>query len=204
MDIVTNKIEMAGRIAAPAEYSHTVFDEKFYSSVMEIKRLSDCSDIIPITVSERHIDEIREDRYVRISGQLRSYNYYLKVDGLSENRRSKLVVTAFCRSILPFETYMNDVMLDGFVCKKPIYRKTPFGKEITDVLLAVNRSYGKSDYIPVIFWGVNAGVAATLDVGNRIGVTGRIQSREYEKRHPDGSEEKKMTYEVSGFKLEKK
>lgn len=203
MDILTNKIDIAGKINSSITLSHTVFDEKFFSSTLEIKRLSSSSDIIPITIPEKLVAEnnLHEGSFVKIEGQLRSYNYYLKVDDLSQNRRSKLVITAFCKNMLPFVTYENNVMLDGYVCKRPVYRSTPFGKKITDLLLAVNRNYGKSDYIPVIFWGANAVKASEFDIGARISVSGRIQSREYEKYLPSGVLEKKTTYEVSGFKL---
>lgn len=206
MEVLTNRIDMAGKINSGIEFSHTVFEEKFYSSTLEVKRLSGSSDIIPITIPEKLIvsNDILQDSFIRVEGQLRSYNYYLKVNDLDENKRSKLVVTAFCKSVFPFDGYINDVMLDGFVCKKPIYRSTPFGKQITDLLLAVNRNYGKSDYIPVIFWGVNAVKAAELDVGAHICVSGRLQSREYEKHTQFGITELRTTYEVSGFKFVQK
>lgn len=206
MEMLTNRIDMAGKITGGIMLSHTVFEEKFYSSFMEIKRLSGSSDIIPVTIPEKIIvnGNITDGAFVRMDGQLRSYNYYLKVNDIEENRRSKLVVTAFCKALLPFEGYINDVMLDGFVCKEPIYRSTPFGKQITDILVAVNRNYGKSDYIPVIFWGVNALKAAELQIGAHISIAGRIQSREYEKRTLSGETLKKTTYEVSGFRFEQK
>ena len=173
---------------------------------MEIKRLSGSTDIIPITIPEKIIinSGLSDGAFVRMDGQLRSYNYYLKVNNLDENRRSKLVVTAFCKSVFPFDGYINDVQLDGFVCKNPVYRSTPFGKQITDILVAVNRNYGKSDYIPVIFWGTNAVKAADLQIGSHISISGRIQSREYEKRMSSGESLQKTTYEVSGFKFEQK
>ncbi len=203
MEILTNRIDIAGKINSDIILSHTVFDEKFFSSTIEVKRLSSSSDIIPITLSEKIVVEnnLHKGSFIRIDGQLRSYNYYLKVADLAQGRRSKLVVTVFCKNILPFENYVNDVMLDGYICKKPVHRSTPFGKKITDLLLAVNRNYGKSDYIPVIFWGANAVKAAELDIGERISVSGRIQSREYEKKTAEGELERKITYEVSGFKF---
>lgn len=206
MEMLTNRIDMAGKITGGITLSHTVFDEKFYSSFIEIKRLSGSSDIIPVTIPEKIIvnGNISDGAFVRMDGQLRSYNYYLKVSDIEENRRSKLVVTAFCKALLPFEGYINDVMLDGFVCKEPIYRSTPFGKQITDILVAVNRNYGKSDYIPVIFWGVNALKAAELPIGAHISIAGRIQSRNYEKRTLSGETLQKTTYEVSGFRFEQK
>ena len=205
MEMLTNRIDIAGRISGMT-LSHTVFDERFFSAFMEIKRLSGSADVIPVTISEKLIisNNISDGAFARIDGQLRSYNYYLKINNLTENRRRKLIVTAFCKNIFPFDGYVNDVQLDGFVCKKPIYRSTPFGKQITDLLVAVNRNYGKSDYIPVIFWGANALKASELSIGSHIVLSGRIQSREYEKRTPTGESLQKTTYEVSGFKFEQK
>ena len=206
MEMLTNRIDIAGKITGGITLSHTVFEERFFSSFMEIKRLSGSTDIIPITIPEKIIinSGLSDGAFVRMDGQLRSYNYYLKVNNLDENRRSKLVVTAFCKSVFPFDGYINDVQLDGFVCKNPVYRSTPFGKQITDILVAVNRNYGKSDYIPIIFWGTNALKAADLQIGSHISISGRIQSREYEKRMSSGESLQKTTYEVSGFKFEQK
>lgn len=205
MEIFTNKIEIAGRIAEELQLSHAVFDEKFYTGVLEIERLSSRADSIPITLPESLVTEygLKKDSFVKLEGQLRSYNYYLKVTDLAQNRKSRLVITAFCRGVMPFTEYSNSVMLDGYVCKPPVYRATPFGKHIADVLVAVNRNYGKSDYIPVIFWGECASQAAELTVGERITVEGRLQSRDYEKKTADGGSETRRTYEVSGFKLTK-
>ncbi len=203
MEAITNKIEIAGRIISDIVPSHEVFGERFFSSTLEIKRLSASSDYIPITIPQRLVAQhnITKDSLIRAEGQLRSYNYYLKVNDLTENRRSKLVVTAFAKEIYPFENYINDVSLNGFICKPPVYRQTPFGKQISDILVAVNRNYGKSDYIPVIFWGSNAIKTSELAVGTPISVSGRIQSREYEKKLPSGESITKTTYEVSGFKV---
>ncbi len=203
MEAQTNKIDIAGRISGEITPSHEVFGEKFFSSVIEIKRLSESSDFIPITLSEKLImkHDIKPGSFIRAEGQLRSYNYYLKINDLTENRRSKLVITAFLKEIFPFETYLNDVHLDGFICKPPVYRQTPFGKQISDLLVAVNRNYGKSDYIPVIFWGSNAAKTSSLPVGSHISVIGRVQSRDYEKKLPTGEVVTKTTYEVSGFKV---
>ena len=202
MDILTNKTELAGKICSEITPSHTVFDEKFYSATLEVKRLSGCPDFIPLTLSEKLIatNSLTPDKFICLSGQLRSYNYY-KHEEFEDSKRSKLVITAFCKDAAPFQGYINDVYLDGFVCKPPVYRSTPFGKQICDLLLAVNRSYGKSDYIPVIFWGNNAAEAAKLKVGSHITVTGRIQSRDYEKFNACGEKQMRTTYEGSGFKL---
>ena len=199
----TNSIELAGVLGDKIELSHTVYGEKFYSCFLDIKRLSNRTDSVPVTIPEKLLVQhrIKSGDCMRMEGQLRSYNYYLKVDDLSSNKKSRLVVTAFCKSILPYEEDVNSVQLDGFVCKPPIYRVTPFGKHICDLLVAVNRSYSKSDYIPVIYWGENAKRASSLTVSSNIRVSGRLQSREYEKRKDDGDITVKTTYEVSGFEL---
>ncbi len=203
MEMLTNRINLAGRLISDVQFSHTVFDENFYSGTLEVKRLSGKADFIPMTFSERAVKEngVRENAFMRVEGQLRSYNYYMKLGEEYKNRRSKLIITGFCKCIYPFEGYVNDIMLDGYVCKKPVYRATPFGKQITDMLIAVNRNYGKSDYIPVIFWGNNALRACELDVGVHICVSGRLQSREYEKKNSYGEIRQHTTYEVSGFRL---
>lgn len=203
MEIITNKAEIAGRVTQNPQLSHTVFGENFYSTFIETKRLSNRSDILPITLPEKLVNEnqIKCGTKAHFEGQLRSYNYYLKVNDLSENRKSRLVVTEFCKTALPYCEDINNVLLDGYICKPPIYRVTPFGKQITDILVAVNRNYGKSDYIPVIYWGNNAQYAASLNVGSHISVLGRLQSRNYEKKLNDGKYITKTTYEVSGFQL---
>ena len=199
----TNSIELAGELTDKIELSHTVYGEKFYSCFLNIKRLSNRTDSVPVTIPERLLVQhrIKSGDKVHIEGQLRSYNYYLKVDDLAMNKKSRLVVTAFCKNVLPYEEDVNCVKLDGYVCKTPIYRVTPFGKHICDLLIAVNRNYGKSDYIPVIYWGENAKKASALTVSSNVFVTGRLQSREYEKRKDDGDITVKTTYEVSGFEL---
>ncbi len=203
MEILTNKIELAGVLAGDAVLSHSVFDEKFYSASLEIHRLSEKSDLIPITIHEKIFAQsaLHAGDRIHFEGQLRSYNYYMKIDDLGENKKSRLVVTAFCKNLLPYSEDINSITLEGYICKTPVYRVTPFGKQITDVLVAVNRNYGKSDYIPVIFWGENARLASRLDVGKKIFVSGRLQSRNYEKRDTFGIAQIKTTYEVSGFQI---
>ncbi len=207
MQALTNSIILAGKIEGKPILSHTIYEENFYSATIAVRRLSLTTDHIPVTIPEKYIrtdanlNGIDNNSFVRIEGQLRSYNYYMKTEELNTDKRSKLIVTAFCRQILPFEGFINNAELDGYICKAPVYRKTPFGKEITDLLVAVNRNYGKSDYIPVIFWGSNARKASALTVGTHINVSGRVQSRVYEKRNEAGIGEERTTYEVSGFKL---
>lgn len=195
-----NKVSICGEIASGFTYSHDVFGEGFYLFDLKVNRLSDATDVIPVMVSERIID-VEEDyvgKIARISSQFRSYNRH-------DSGRSRLVLSVFAREVnFVDEVYCddNDIFLDGFVCKPPIYRKTPLGREIADVLLAVNRPYGKSDYIPCILWGRNARYAESFEVGERIKVWGRIQSREYHKCIAYEEFEKRVAYEVSVCKVE--
>ncbi len=196
-----NTITLAGKIVSEKRFSHEVYGEGFYIFDLEIPRLSDNSDIIPVTVSERILtDDYKVGTRVKIDGQFRSYNNY-------ENEKNKLVLTVFVKdiSILGEDeeaSNPNEIILNGFICKKPIYRTTPFGREISDILLAVNRAYNKSDYIPCIAWGRNARYCQNLEVGENIKIWGRIQSRQYEKKFEDGTSEMRRAYEVSVCKME--
>ncbi len=196
-----NIITLIGTIVSERAFSHEVYGEGFYSFDIEVPRLSENSDIIPVTVSERILtDEFRVGQKVVIDGQFRSYNNY-------ENEKNKLVLTVFVKDIrLQDEntdlSNPNEICLAGFICKKPIYRTTPFGREIADVLLAVNRAYNKSDYIPCIAWGRNARYCQNIAIGERVKIWGRIQSRQYEKKFEDGTVEIRKAYEVSVSKME--
>ena len=203
-----NHLVLIGKVASEKRFSHEIYGERFYIFDLEVPRLSEISDIIPITISERIINEndLVIGNKVIIEGQFRSYNGY-------ENEKSKLILTVFAKDIqtkeeiiedgvVKKETNSNEVILQGYICKKPIYRQTPFGREISDILLAVNRSYSKSDYIPCIAWGRNARFCQNVEVGTRIKVTGRVQSRTYEKKYEDGTTEQRIAYEVSVVSLE--
>ena len=197
-----NIITLIGTIVSERRFSHEVYGEGFYSFDIEVPRLSENSDIIPVTVSERILtDEYTIGQKVVIDGQFRSYNNY-------ENEKNKLVLTVFAKDIKIFEeedeeiTNPNEICLTGFICKKPIYRTTPFGREIADILLAVNRAYNKSDYIPCITWGRNARYCQNIQVGEKVRLWGRIQSRQYEKKFEDGTSEIRRAYEVSVSKME--
>ncbi|MEJ8554597.1 single-stranded DNA-binding protein [Tepidibacter sp. Z1-5] len=197
----TNVVNMLGEITEELKLSHEIFGEKFYATKIKIRRLSDSQDILPITVSERLIVDLdmKVGKTVEVSGQLRSYNKV--VDG-----KNKLILTVFARELVFVEEENKDpnsIFLDGYVCKNPIYRKTPLGREITDLLLAVNRAYNKSDYIPSIAWGRNAKFCKNLKVGDRVQLWGRIQSRQYEKKIEDGEIDVKVAYEVSVSKMKK-
>ncbi|HKM33211.1 MAG TPA: single-stranded DNA-binding protein [Lachnospiraceae bacterium] len=200
--IENNQVTIMGEIVSNFTYSHEIFGEGFYMVDVRVQRLSDSFDIIPMMVSERLIDVTADysGYYVEVNGQFRSYNRH-------EERKNRLVLSVFAREISFMEEIeenakTNQIYLDGYICKAPIYRKTPLGREIADLLLAVNRPYGKSDYIPCICWGRNARFASTFEVGEKCGVWGRIQSREYMKKVEEEQVEKRVAYEVSVSKLE--
>ena len=204
-----NYLTLVGRVTGEKKFSHEIYGERFFIFKLSIPRLSGNADIIPITVSERLITDemLQEGKKLLVKGQFRSYNSY-------ENERNKLILTVFAKDVVEVEeneedneivkkdSISNEVVLIGFICKKPIYRQTPFGREIADILLAVNRAYNKSDYIPCIAWGRNARFSQNLEVGTKVKVVGRVQSREYEKKHEDGTVETKIAYEVSIGSLE--
>ncbi|WOW18526.1 single-stranded DNA-binding protein [Clostridioides difficile] len=196
-----NVVNLRGELDNKLEFSHEIFGEKFYNMKIKINRLSDSFDILPMTVSERLLQDIDFDKQnlVNVVGQLRSYNKTL-------NNKNRLVLTVFVREIKSIDEENKDpnsIFLDGYVCKEPVYRKTPLGREITDLLVAINRPYNKSDYIPSIVWGRNAKFAKNLKVGDRIQLWGRVQSREYEKKIDENNVVKKMAYEVSISKIKK-
>ena len=203
MENTNNYILLGGRIVSPFSFSHEIYGEGFWRFDVETRRLSGQTDILPITVSERIVekDKMHPGVNVEITGQIRSYNNYVETE-----RRNKLVLTIFARDITMLDSVTgenpNDVFLDGFLCKPAIYRTTPFGREIADLLIAVNRSYNKSDYIPCIAWGRNAKFAGRLTVGENIRIWGRMQSRGYQKKYETGDIEEKVAYEVSVSKLE--
>lgn len=193
-----NRVYISGEIVSDATYSHEVYGEGFYEFFVKVMRLSGQADVLPVTVSERLIacGELKNGQKISAIGQFRSYN---KI----ENGKSRLMLTVFLRELVDEDSDKNpnNILLSGYICKPPVYRTTPFNREIADVLVAVNRAYNKSDYIPCIAWGRNARFVKSLSVGDRIAVSGRIQSREYQKKLSD-SESKTMTaYEVSVSKL---
>lgn len=199
-----NHLVLRGKVVSDKSYSHEIYGEKFYVFNLEVVRLSSTMDIIPITISERLLTglDLEIGKQVAVEGQFRSYNNY-------ENERNRLILTVFAKEINEIEgeeekseEVTNEVTLVGYVCKKPIYRQTPFGREIADVLLAVNRAYNKSDYIPSIAWGRNARFCQNMEVGTEVKITGRVQSRTYEKKHEDGTVETRVAYEVSIASME--
>lgn len=200
--IENNQVTIMGEVASEFTFSHEVFGEGFYMVEVLVKRLSNSDDRIPLMISERLIDVTQDYRgeYITVNGQFRSYNKH-------EEYKNRLVLSVFVREVSFVEEELdgaktNNIMLDGYICKAPIYRKTPLGIEIADLLLAVNRPYGKSDYIPCICWGRNARYASNFEVGEHVQIFGRIQSREYVKKLTETETEKRVAYEVSVSKLE--
>lgn len=199
--MLNNKIYLEGTVISGLDFSHEMYGEGFYTFSIEVTRLSDSVDVLNITVSERLIAnlDLTIGNDIIVDGQLRSYNKF--VDG-----SNKLILTVFARNIEPCierSKNPNEIYLDGYICKEPVYRTTPFGREIADVLLAVNRAYNKSDYIPTIAWGRNSRFCQSLEVGDNIRVWGRLQSREYQKKVTEEDVIKKIAYEVSISKMEK-
>ena len=201
-ELSNNYMHLIGTIISELSFDHEYMGEKFWRVSLRVYRTSGQADIIPLLVSERLIDVTKN--YVgctaAIIGQFRSYNRH-------DGAKNHLILLAFVREaeFLPeFTDYIgtNHIFLDGHICREPVYRKTPFGREITDILLAVNRAYGKSDYIPCIVWGRDARWVESFGVGTRIKITGRIQSREYTKKISDTDKETRIAYEVSVSRVE--
>ena len=202
-----NHLVLVGKVTSEKRFSHEIYGEKFYIFDLSVPRLSGNADIIPVTISERllTVKDLEFGSKLEIDGQFRSYNSY-------DQEKNRLILTVFAKDIkfledqeeneTSAEMVSNEVTLDGYICKKPIYRKTPFGREISDILLAVNRAYNKSDYIPCIAWGRTARFCENIPVGTEVKIIGRVQSREYEKKHEDGTVEKRVAYEVSVSGLE--
>ena len=200
--INNNEVELIGTVESELSFSHEVYGEGFYKFTLDVPRLSDISDKISITVSERLLTDVNLviGKTIFVSGQFRSYNNYSETG-------NKLILTVFARDIItdqdiPEEKNPNHIFLNGFLCKKPVYRTTPFGREITDILIAVNRAYNKSDYIPAIAWGRNARFASTLEIGENVKIWGRIQSRDYQKKIDEENVITKTAYEISISKMD--
>lgn len=203
-----NHIVLVGKVTSEKKFSHEIYGEKFYIFDLSVPRLSGNADIIPITISERLMvnGELPINTKLTVEGQFRSYNSY-------GEGRNRLILTVFAKNIELLEDQeseveakkdfvSNEVTLVGYICKKPVYRQTPFGREIADLLLAVNRAYNKSDYIPCIAWGRTARFCENMEIGTEVKIIGRVQSRQYEKKHEDGTVENKIAYEVSVGSLE--
>lgn len=195
-----NRLCLSGWIQDVPSFSHSLYGEAFYSFYLIAPRLSGAEDILPVTISERLLIRLPGvGEAVEIDGQLRSYNRHL-------NGTNRLIVTVFARAVVPkaqTAPFINEIVLTGYICKPPVYRTTPFQREITDLLVAVNRPYHKSDYLPVITWGRNAHVANDLEVGTCVRITGRVQSRSYQKLLPSGETITRIAYEVSANSVER-
>lgn len=204
--IANNQVTLSGRIISNFKFNHEAYGEGFYISDISIERASGTKDIIPVMVSDRLIDVSKDltGQYAKITGQFRSYNKHT-------GDKSQLILSVFAKEFeimeerpadeIPWIFDKNTIFLDGYICKKPVYRETPLGRGIADVLLAVNRPYGKSDYLPMVCWGRTAKFVSTLPVGRRLQVEGRIQSREYQKKISEDMYEKHVAYEISASKL---
>lgn len=201
-----NQVSIMGEIVSEFSYSHEVYGEGFYVVEVAVNRLSNYADYIPLMISERLIDTTQSyvGEKIYVTGQFRSYNRH-------EETKNRLILSVFVRELEFVDEFWenedeerrsNSILLDGYVCKAPVYRKTPLGREIADLLVAVNRSYGKSDYIPCICWGRNARYATTFEIGSHVSVIGRIQSREYVKKLSEDEAERRIAYEVSVCKIE--
>ncbi|MBQ6937565.1 MAG: single-stranded DNA-binding protein [Clostridia bacterium] len=197
-----NVITLVGTVETEAEYSHSVLEEEFFSFMLRVPRLSENDDLLPVTVSARQLDTslIKMGNKIKVKGQLRSYNKYTQT-------KTRLILTVFAKGIasaLPEdEDNPNEIFINGFICKTPVYRRTPFGREITDLIIAVNRAFNRSDYIPAIAWGKNAVYSENLEVGSNVMLWGRLQSRNYNKRISEEETEVRTAYELSITKIEK-
>ena len=200
--IENNNVELVGEIVSDFSFSHESFGEAFYFVDVAVKRLSETFDYLPLLISE-HLIDVNSDcigKTIHVNGQFRSFN-------LHEEKKNRLILSVFVRELklldeIDEDIKTNQIFLDGYICKDPIYRKTPLGREIADLLIAVNRSYGKTDYIPCIVWGRNARFVSRLEVGGHIQIFGRIQSREYIKKISETETENHIAYEVSASRIE--
>lgn len=196
-----NIITLSGIVETDPIFSHSVAEENFYSFTLRVPRLSETEDFLPITISEEIFNPelIKKENPLKVRGQLRSYNKYTET-------KTRLILTVFAKEIsLPDEldANPNEIFVNGFICKAPVYRKTPFGREITDLIIAVNRAFNRSDYIPAIAWGKNAVFSENLEVGSNVLLWGRLQSRNYNKRLSENEVETRTAYELSITKIEK-
>lgn len=187
-----NIAHISGRVMEEPKFSHLILGEGFYDLKLEVPRLSDESDTIPVTISERLIDNLKVGDELSVDGEFRSYNKY-------DDGKSRLILTLFAKELTDIDEIRNTntISLTGYICKEPVYRTTPFGREICDCLVAVNRAYNKSDYIPCIAWGRNARFVKNLEVGEKITLNGRIQSRKYQKKIEEDKFENRVAYEIS-------
>ena len=191
-----NQVSIKGMIEETLEYSHTTKRERFYKTKVSTIRTSGTKDFIPVLISEVIAEGITTGNYVEISGELRSF------DWTDQEGKEHIKIFLFVNEISLIDEYEeneNFISIKGFICKEPRFRKTPSGRCISDLLVAVNRLYGKSDYLPCIVWGKNAMRANEWKVGDELIIQGRVQSRRYFKKFSPYSEdgEWKEVYEIS-------
>lgn len=202
MVMENNKVTVRGNLVSDFCFDHEVYGERFYTAKLLASRLSEQADVIPLMISERllDVDKNYDGCAVEVIGQFRSYDRY-------DGEKKRLILRVFVKEINCLGEFSNcantnQIFLDGYICKEPVYRETPLSREIADILLAVNRPYGKSDYIPCIAWGRNARYTGDMEIGTNLKITGRIQSREYQKQISDGEYETRTAYEVSISNME--
>ena len=190
-----NEVLLEGLALTEPERSHENHGTVFYRFLLQVPRLSGAADTLPVLVSQALRDSVAAGETLRISGQLRSFNNRSGVG-------SRLVLTVYAKELLPAAgTACNQILLHGTVCKPPIFRRTPLGRSICDLMLAVSRRYGRADYLPVITWGQVALRASLLEVGESLALEGRVQSRIYHKVTDDGTTQERTAYEVSAMRL---
>ena len=197
MDYTANRITLRGSLAELPAFSHENHDKRFHRFILEVERLSGAVDLLPVIVSEEVLCtmDLSGGSMLEITGQIRSFNSRAATG-------RKLVISVYAETLTAVEgEAVNDVALTGVICKPPVYRRTPLGREICDVMLAVNRPYRRTDYIPCIFWGRTATAVRQAQVGQSVALTGRLQSREYIKILEQGSEQR-TAYEVSAITAE--
>ena len=197
-EMQTNRVLLCGTPLSEPVFSHASRLEQFYTFPLEVARLSGTVDRLNVILREEQRQELRPSRagLLRVQGELRSFNNH-------SGQGSRLVITVFARTLEKPETnlWQNEVELCGTLCRRPGYRITPLGREISDLMVAVHRHYGRSDYLPCIVWGQNARRAASCSVGDRVHLLGRMQSRDYVKTL-DGKTEVHTAYEVSVSDIE--
>lgn len=186
-----NRIIISGKVEEGPEFSHKIYRKKFYRFFISSERISGISDVIPVLISEDFLEEIKVGERIGVDGEIRTYNKH-------NAEKNKLEIYIFLKTFFdPLDHDENYVEIDGYLCKAPTYRETPFGREISDILIATNRQYGRSDYIPSIVWGRYARRTSKKAIGTRIFAKGRIQSREYIKKLDNEEIETRVAYELS-------
>ena len=190
-----NEVLLEGTALEAPVLSHENHGTRFYRFPLEVPRLSGTPDTLPVLLPEPLLDTVQTEAPLRVQGQLRSFNNRSGVG-------NRLVLTVYAQAMEPGSGEpCNRILLSGALCKPPIFRRTPLGRSICDLMLAVSRRYGRADYLPVIAWGQLAVRAARLQVGDPLSLEGRVQSRAYRKVLENGSIQDRVAYEVSAMHL---